>query len=162
MFRTVVHLLPLIGYFHKVESGPANPYPYQLKKSNGSRTPNLFSHGSNPSDSVITDTDGYTVVQDESTLNFVYAIRNETTGELVSSGINLGESDPKEAGIPKGLLPLSRPKDQKGRQLQAKGEFHHRQLNVPSTGVLKNLVVLVRFKNHVNRELPTAEDFHIV
>eukprot|EP00536_Pseudo-nitzschia_multiseries_P005967 jgi/Psemu1/191999/e_gw1.121.103.1 len=162
MYRAVVHLIPLIGYLNVVQSGPANPYPFQLKKSDGSRTPDLFFHGSNPLESVITDANGYTVIKDESTSDFVYAIRNETTGELISSGYAVGDSDPMKAGVPKGLLPSPHPKDQSGRQLQEEGEFHHRQLNVPSTGILKNLVILVRFKDHANRKLPTADDIHIV
>ncbi len=106
---------------------------------------------------MIADTDGYTVVQDELTSNFVYAQKNDTNGELVSSGIAVGDGDPEKAGIGKLLGPTS--DGHGGRHLL---EGNHRELAAPSTGTLKNLVLLVRFKNHKTRVLPTVDDFEIV
>ena len=161
LHRILLRLLPLIGWLGMVESGPASPQPFQLDHDGG-RTPDLFSRGSSPLDSFITDADGYTVIQDKNTSNFVYAMRNDTSGELVSSGIIIGEGDPAIAGITKRLRHSSF-EDHTGRHLLEEGrESNHRELAVPSTGTLKNLVILVRFTNHKNRILPTANDFDIV
>ncbi len=135
-----------------------NPYPFDYSNNDGNIT-SLFFHGSSPFDSVITDAEGYTVIRDDKSLNFVYAEKNDTNGELISSGIVVGEGDPKTVGIEKKIEPFSQ--DHGGRHLVEGNQLDHRQLAAPSTGTLKNLVLLVRFQNHKTRVLPTVDDFEI-
>ena len=154
----------MAGCIGKAESGTVNPYPFELEKKDGSNkySTSLFYHGSSPFDSVIADTDGYTVIQDKRTSNFVYAKKNDTSGELMSSGIAVGDGDPKTAGIAKKLVSDSFSEDHTTRHLLEGHQEHHRELASPSTGTLKNLVILVRFQDHNTRILPTVEDFEIM
>jgi M6 family metalloprotease-like protein len=166
--NSALFIVPLMLWFlpSHVQAGPANPYPIQLEL-NGIITPDLYFHGSSPQGSFLTDADGYTVVKDERISKYVYALRNATTGEIVSSGIVVGQGDPANASIPKMISPFS---DQTERHLFEGSSFvstenenaasTQRRLYVPS--VLKNLVVLVRFSNHGSRTLPSASDFDIV
>ena len=152
----------LAGWLGTAKSGPVDPDPFQCDNSDGGYATSLFYHGSSPLDLAISDADGYTVIQDKNNSNFVYAKKNDTIGELVSSGIVVGNGDPKSAGIAKRLRRSSSSNDHTRRHLLEGHEPHRRELSVPSTGTLKNLVVLVRFQNHKTRILPTAEDFDVV
>jgi M6 family metalloprotease-like protein len=143
------------------ESGPANPYPFEFDNHEEGPAVTLFHHGSSPLDSVVSDAEGYTVILDRNTSKFVYAMKNNASGELVSSGIAVGDVDPEPVGIAKKLRASSSFFDRRN-PLEGHQPQHHRALAVPSTGILKNLVVLVRFRNHKRRILPTADDFDIL
>lgn len=149
------------GGFGTVESGTINPYPFQVGEDGSDSTP-LFYHGSSPFDSVLADSDGYTVIRDTENSDYVYASKNDTRGELISSGIVVGTGDPRAAGIPKRLHPTFPSNDNARRYLREGHQTHHRELSAPSTGTLKNLVLLVRFQNHKTRILPSVDDFDIL
>ena len=144
-----------------VESGTVSPYPFPLDNQYAGSNTTLFYHGSSPLDSLVTDADGYTVIYDKNSSDFIYAMSDNTSGELVSSGIIIGEGGPMNARIPKRLRSSSH-KDAPRRHLLEGHHPHHRKLAVPATGTLKHLVILVRFKNHKNRILPTVDDFDIL
>ncbi len=162
LYRNIFFLVAIsFGSFGIVESGTINPYPFQVGEDGSDSTP-LFYHGSSPFDSVLADADGYTVIRDTETSDFVYASKNHTNGELISSGIVVGTGDPSSAGIPKRLHPTSTSKDYGRRYLREGHRAHRRELSVPSTGNLKNLVLLVRFQNHKTRILPSVDDFDVL
>jgi M6 family metalloprotease-like protein len=151
-----------------IDGAPASPYPFREKQPDGSETPDLYLHGSTPDRSFVTDANGYTVVQDQSTSNYVYAIMNTTSGALIPSTFLVGMTDPALKGIPKRLVPTLY-RDQTNRLLledttdQDYDEVPmpvHRRLTLPS--VIKNVVVLVRFSNHRSRVLPSVSDFNIL
>lgn len=161
-FQKFVVSLLLGCVIQTVQAGQASPFPVQLEQ-NGFITGDLYFHGNSPYQSFITDAAGYTVIEDEETSHYMYAVRNITNGELVSSGIAVGQGDPAEAGIPKGLLPSTFSNHSQrllSDQVLYESPAHYRRLGVPS--ILKNLVVLVRFSDHRGRSLPTRSDFTIL
>ena len=178
MFKNILFTAPFIGLLITmvmVDSAPTNPHPFQLEHDGGKQTPDLFFRGSGPHRSLMTDTNGYTVIQDRNSSRFVYAMRNDTgtSEELVSSGIVVGEGDPAIKNIPKRLRPSSfeygddnddDDDDDDDEEEDARRYLleDHRELAAPSKGQLYNLIVLVRFSNHVDRDLPTAAELEIV
>jgi M6 family metalloprotease-like protein len=167
MLHRRLFLLALLIGFSLVDGGPASPYPFRLKQEDGSETPDLYLHGSSPDHSFVTDADGYTVILDESTSNYVYATMNTTSGELVSSGINVGTPNAALEDIPKRLVPFSfhdRWERHLLEQINVRGDDPamppRRLLQLPP--VSKNLVILVRFSNHKTRKLPSVSDFDTV
>ena len=150
--------LSLIGCIVKIDAGPANPHPFQIDAKDGQQI-NIFHQGSSPFDSFFSDENGYTIIQEHNSSSFVYATKDDTSGELVSSGIVVGDGNPKELGIPRKLRPSKVRASRKLRKSNSK--TNHRELSAPG-GILKNLVVLVRFRNHKTRILPTADDFDVV
>lgn len=152
-------------YLNDVHAGPACPHPVQLDQNGTTSAEKLFFHGSSPHQSFLSDSEGYTVLEDEFENKFVYATRDATSGELVSSGIVVGDGNPAAAGIPKGLVPVDSQPQTRRQMFENRGlrdEFtaRHRRLNLPST--LKNLVVLVRFSNHAGRQLPSRNELNIL
>ena len=170
MFKNILFAVPFIGLLATmVDSAPTNPHPFQLEHDGGKQTPDLFFRGSGPHRSLMTDANGYTIIQDQNASRFVYAMRNDTgtSEELVSSSIVVGEGDPAIKNIPKRLRPyyFEHGDDDDDAEEEDAGRYlleDHRELAAPSTGQLKNLVVLVRFSNHVGRDLPTAAELNIV
>lgn len=121
----------------------------------------IYFHGSNPFDSFLTDEQGYTLLEDEATSKFVYATRNNQTGEIEASDIVLGFDEPINAGIPKGIRPLNQHGPPRRRLGSEEQDFSlQRNLSLPSK--LKNLVVLVRFSDHKFRELPSRSEIDIL
>ena len=137
-------------------------------------------HGNNPENLFMTDSGGYTVLEESvpsSVVNqteYVYATRNDTSGMLISSGIVVGHGNPSEIGIPKYLQPFSDMKDQSQRHLFEEALFTDQfggEMNYPTSErrrlgnvgpVMKNLVILVRFADHVERILPPRNAYHIL
>jgi M6 family metalloprotease-like protein len=152
-------------FFSKsVQASPACPFPVEFEP-NSTITKQLFFHGSSPNQSFLSDSEGYTVIENECDANFVYASHNSTSGELVSSGIVVGQGDPTEAGIPRGLRPYNyQPytRRQLFEQTSARESFSQqdRRLSLPS--MMKNLVVLIRFSDHKGRALPSRSDINIL
>ena len=112
------------------------------------------------------DADGYTVVRHKGW--YKYAKLNATTGRLAPTQHVVGQADPRALGLQKRILP-----DPAIRALSRK--------NVPSrvsgdgasssslpqgatapTGTVKNLVVLIRFSDHVGRSLPSQADMDVL
>ncbi|KAG7347165.1 M6 family metalloprotease domain containing protein [Nitzschia inconspicua] len=167
MKLTIIFIISFaFGFLKSTQAGPACPFPVQFEQD-GTNSTNvkIFFHGSSPDQSFLSDSEGYTVIEDKVSEQFVYAIQNQTSGELVSSGIVVGNVDPAAAGIPKGLVPFkNQPKTRRQLFEEAAPVWESpprdRRLSLPS--VMKNLVVLVRFSDHAGRRLPSQNDFNIL
>eukprot|EP00586_Coscinodiscus_wailesii_P013643 CAMPEP_0172519920 /NCGR_PEP_ID=MMETSP1066-20121228/291701_1 /TAXON_ID=671091 /ORGANISM="Coscinodiscus wailesii, Strain CCMP2513" /LENGTH=463 /DNA_ID=CAMNT_0013302593 /DNA_START=691 /DNA_END=2079 /DNA_ORIENTATION=- len=141
----------------------ASPFPFRERQPDGSLTPLLKMTG-NTKHHKLVDMNGYTVLEDDNNW-FVYATKDPATGRLKSSGLRVGKDSPSRAGLPKGLEGSNT--KEKMRNLRASSsiamsspESQDRRLQY--TGKLRNLVVLIRFKDHVNRPLPSKRDYHIL
>ncbi|QDT31117.1 M6 family metalloprotease domain-containing protein [Thalassoglobus polymorphus] len=93
---------------------------------------------------------GHTVVHREDGA-YVYAA-DAVDGKLIESKLLVGQSDPKDANIKPGILPnfeeISRIK---------KNPDDGRMMIPKKIGSFQNLVVLARFSDHHNRQLPTQQ-----
>jgi M6 family metalloprotease-like protein len=141
----------------------ASPFPFRERQPDGSLTPLLKMMG-NTEHHKIVDMDGYTVIEDSHKW-FVYATKDPSTGRLKSSGLRVGKSSPSRAGLPKGLEEPR--KMETMRNLRASPsiglsspESQDRRLQI--AGKLRNLVVLIRFADHVNRPLPPTKHYDII
>jgi hypothetical protein len=146
---------------------PPNPNPYYVKNANGVSQGPIFLKGG-VTGSWEEDEEGYSVLPD-SKRNYFYLKFNASSGDVFATtlpmrkkvnGVLVGSS-PSTYGIPRHARPS------KDVQMRKCGEFceknnngRDRQLrNLVSTkGTLKNLMVLFRFSDHVNRTLPSPEN----
>lgn len=130
----------------------------------GSRSASsLFPGGSNRLGTLDSDIDGSSTIRGRERPNVIGADKNDTIGEVASSRIFFGDGNPDTARIGMKLRLSSSSSDRVGRHHLQDHRSRHRQLTTfPSTGTLKNLVILMRFKNHENRILPTVQEFEYV
>jgi len=174
----------LSGSTPLAEAVQGSPHSFQHRQPDDTLSPPLFVRGNHRSH-VITDANGFTVVDDERHGWKVYATLNETSGHLRPTGLRVGLHDPVkalEAGLLRGKMEM--PSWQ--MQWEACGRFcsglrnvsliqddHHVMKKMDggdtvrrrvvsnvaaSTGSRKNLVVLIRFADHDDRDLPSAND----
>lgn len=159
---------------------PVCPYPV-IVQQNGTEI-ELYLHGTNPENVYWTDADGYTVLMDEldpsivdggrNAAQFVYATRNDTNGVLISSGMVVGYGDPSDIGIPRRLQPFKVNEYQRRRNRYEEIVFPDQKYDTqhPTTErrrltvgpVMKNLVILVRFADHMKRTLPPRYAYHVL
>lgn len=146
----------------------ASPHGFHEKQPDGSLTSKLYIHG-DAGFHYVTDDMGYVVMQDEKK-RYVYAQENSTAWNsfhrrLVPSSNPVGRQHQRRAGQVH--------KDQYLRYIvQHQPYSHHRVLQaegivasgrVPIThGILNNLVVLLCFADHENRNLPPISDIDIL
>jgi hypothetical protein len=163
--RTVSGLVALIScqllsQSHVADAVTASPFPFSAEQADGAQI--ALTVNGDEWNHWLQDTDGYTVVetQQNGRRRYVYAGGVDSTGALVESSLDVGKGRPEQLGVPKGLRGKQRshPHDMDGhpknnrRRRQHEGTHMRRQ--VQSTGTFKNLVVMVRFADHVNRTLP--------
>jgi len=148
-------------------AAPANPAGHVYTQPDGSLTPTIFLNG-NQHYAWLSDAKGYTVLKDEQGW-YVYGKKEQ--GDIVSAGLRVGHANPKKLG----LVPTLQHDDALRRGLVHEHETEHRKLiAVPEKTLcnfqgssqnpckLKGLVVLVRFKNHANRVLPSPSEYDIL
>ncbi|MEX0324511.1 MAG: M6 family metalloprotease domain-containing protein [Puniceicoccaceae bacterium] len=115
------------------------------------------------------DVHGFTVIRDRGW--YVYGKRDQASGRLVSSGLRVGVENPKAHGLRKGELPSAKVRAERARALghplasdgsseSAGGESP--AMASATSGVLKNLVVLIRWLDHAGRTLPSTSDVDIL
>jgi hypothetical protein len=123
-------------------------------------------------------TSGFTAVRGED--GFLYYAAEGRHGELVATEFVVGKVNPASKGIKKGLKDKSPQncdkrlcKGSKGpkgiggndemRKLRS-AEVDVRRLNrpLPKVGILKNLVIPIRFADHTTRPLPSRDDIDIL
>ena len=162
-----------------VTSIESSPHTYREIQPDGKTTPPLKIRGG-PQLHYVTDANGYTVIQDDDRW-FVYADEgSDETGRLSSSGMRVGMGAPEKKGIHKGILPgHSAQVEQCGRLCDLFNDdgIHlrrlspdqtsttkepERNLSTPTTGVLKNLVVLMKFSDHQDRIVPSKADVDLL
>ena len=168
--------LSLIGAVrYEFASATMPPYPLSVgyhTQPDGSVTGDLYLRGTPEDHNVrVEDSDGFTILRDASSGYYTYAIRDPTTGGLVSSRCVVGRCDP----VKEGLAPHEQPDDRTrrrladetgfGRQKQQQEEQRPRPRSLIASGepeVLKNLVLLLRFSDHMDRDIPSREDYEVL
>jgi M6 family metalloprotease-like protein len=100
---------------------------------------------------------GYTVIKDANG-RYVFADR-AANGDWTSTAAVVGRDQPP-AGTPRRLLPsIARLREMAQARMPKTAESPQR---VSSSGDVSNLVILMRFKNHRQRTLPTAQQFDVI
>lgn len=165
----------------KTLSVPAYPMGFDEMQPDGMKTPTLYLHG----DHVINywaDEDGYIVVQNIDGW-YVYADASETGVDLLPTDLVFGIDHPDKSSLMKHNIPPNR-KLREGdiNYIQSEGKRSgvrgnrankvndkrslYNTLDEVSLGdgstVMKNLVVLMRFKDHTDRMLPSIHDIDIL
>ena len=156
----------------------------------GTDTGDLFLRGTPEQHNVrVEDGHGFTVVRIEdgdvtasNSYYYSYAMLDPATGELVPSRCVVGRCDPAKEGF----VPHVQPDDRARRRLADKTGFgmlqNHRQqrrrrrsrprsrslmaisrrAQEGEPEVLKNLVLLLRFADHIDRDIPSRDDYDIL
>jgi len=132
----------------------ASPHPFDVTQPDGT-TITLYIRG-NEHFHWLEDTGGYTVVRDEAD-RFLYAELDDNQ-QLAPTPHVVGKVDPQAAGLAKRLLPP----DGVIRQNSAAAHDDAHELDGiagTAAGTRKNVVILMRFADHVDRPLPSNADF---
>ena len=149
---------------------PPVPIPYQEVLPDGSFSQPIKLVG-NTRENHEEDQNGFTVIHDDDGW-LVYAKRDNQTGDLINAGIRVGEGNPSEIARPHETQSEESLRRQCGSDCEADLDDapHDRHLEatknrrklIRNTGTVKNLVVLLRFADHVNRTQPTKEYIDIM
>eukprot|EP00538_Stauroneis_constricta_P000223 CAMPEP_0119550752 /NCGR_PEP_ID=MMETSP1352-20130426/4209_1 /TAXON_ID=265584 /ORGANISM="Stauroneis constricta, Strain CCMP1120" /LENGTH=1028 /DNA_ID=CAMNT_0007596701 /DNA_START=754 /DNA_END=3840 /DNA_ORIENTATION=+ len=143
----------------------ANPEPFELTQPDGSTIHCRLIGDEDFHDMV--DMHDYTVVKNSAD-EYVYA-HLASDGEIAPTKYVVGKSNPKAMHIPKhvaakhhaatGYRKLTKDAvgDDDAAALVANVDQNHRRA-ARSQGKVKNIVLLIRFSDHVNRALPTAAE----
>ena len=131
----------------------ASPHPFTVEQPDGTRIV-LYVRG-NPHYRWREDINGYTVLKSND--RFVYAQRG-VFGRLLPTELEVGKADPRALGLQKRIKPFAAHRHADG----AAGPHGEQGAAAPTasqsslaSGTLKNLVVLMRFSDHVGRTLPS-------
>ena len=159
----------LCVYSSSVFAAPANPAGHIYTQPDGSNTPTLFLNG-NQHYAWMSDAKGYTVMKDA---HGWYVYGKKVDGDIVSAGVRVGHSNPKKIGLLPQLLHDSA--FRRGLEHPQETETEHRDLiAVPEKALcnfngskdqpcrLKGLVVLIQFKSHAARKLPSPQEYDIL
>lgn len=131
---------------------PAAPFPYQELQPDGDVI-TLQSRGDEHFNWT-EDANGYTVVKNNGW--FEYA-EKAPSGYLVSNGMRVGKDNPRARGLQKRILPSQAVRAQSAKN-SSSSSVSSADLRVPPLGIVKNLVVMIRFADHVGRNLPSVSD----
>lgn len=175
----VALLLPFLA-FVAVEAIESSPHPYREKQPDGTTTPPLSAKGG-PRLHYVTDSKGYTVMEDENHWLVYAEDAPDGSGRLSSSGMRVGRGNPEKKGIHQGVVPASSVQvEQCGRLCDYYDDDGNRRrleedevvlieaaaspasTATTSTGTLKNLVILMRFSDHIDRTLPSRDDIDVL
>ena len=157
---------------------PPNPNSYVETNKDGSVTPPLFLRGNGESSGVFNvvvevTKEGYTVSKVRG--NYQYMEFNPTTGTLVPSGLVAGKDDPKTAASETSGMMLTTNEHMKlpinneesimiagTEDINGVGSNGQQSAQVSALGTKKNLMIPMKFANHVNRMVPTTEELSIL
>jgi M6 family metalloprotease-like protein len=138
---------------------PAAPFPFNETQPDGQEI-TLRTRG-DENYNWMEDADGYTVVKNKGW--FEYA-EQAPSGHLNPNGMVVGRSNPKAAGLEKHIKPTAAiralsAKKVDGASVTSEGVSAQ---GVAPAGTVKNLVVMLRFSNHVGRTLPSVADVDVL
>jgi len=140
---------------------PASPLPYQVKQPDGTVI-TLYIRGDEDFNWE-EDVNGYTVVRDN-TGAYVYATLN-AQANLAPTDLVVGRDDPGRAGLrPKTLPPPERRVRPRAQALGAMQQLPNAGgVSATATvGTVKNVVIMMRFSDHVLRPISTQDDINTV
>jgi len=137
-----------------VNAMPASPHPYSVTQPDGTIVTmrirgDEFFHWEE-------DAAGYTVMRDANGV-VVYATL-DAQSNLAPSVLKVGIDDPVAAGLKPGVLPPLEVRNQRRAQALATEENQGGAAvaaQPPAVGTVKNVVVMMRFSNHLARTLPS-------
>jgi hypothetical protein len=139
---------------------PAAPFPFSETQPDGAEI-TLHIRGDEHYN-WMEDTNGYTVVRNQGW--FEYAERGPM-GRLNPNGVIVGRGNPQALGLQKHVLPSASIRASTAKRVNgvSTGEgVSAGPQGVAPAGNIKNLVVMIRFSDHVGRDLPSAADMDIL
>jgi M6 family metalloprotease-like protein len=138
---------------------PAAPFPFNEFQPDGAEI-SLYARGDEHFN-WMEDPDGYTVVRNKGW--FEYAERGPS-GHLNPNGMIVGRDNPRAVGLQKHILPSPAIRAQSAKVSGAGGSGSGASAPqaVGPSGTVKNLVVMIRFSDHVGRTLPSVADMDIL
>ena len=104
------------------------------------------------------DLDGYTVIHNRGWYEYA---RVNSQGRMVSTGLKVGLNNPKAYGLSKGMLPSAAQRAPSAKNSSDSSTAFSTAVVAP-VGVVKNLVVMIRFSDHVDRTLPSSSDIGVL
>lgn len=139
---------------------PADPSPYTEVQPDGTQI-TLVSRGDEHYNWK-EDADGYTVVKNKGW--FEYAVRGPS-GRLNPNGMIVGRDNPRARGLQKRVLPSAAVRAQSAKTISGVNPNTVGGIaaeGVAPAGTVKNLVVMIRFSDHVGRPLPSVADVDVL
>ncbi|MHC4698469.1 MAG: hypothetical protein ACYTFA_17185, partial [Planctomycetota bacterium] len=139
---------------------PASPHPFTVRQPDGTaitlnvRGDEYFNWWE--------DLDGYTVIRDGD--RYLYA-QLDAKGELAATEWLVGKVDPAAVGLARRILPSRDVQNSVRTMRMSSGVSLDDQVGraVPrAIGSLKNVVIMLQFADHVDRELPTQADYDTI
>lgn len=139
---------------------PAAPFPFIDQQPDGMQV-TLHTRGDEHFN-WLEDSNGYTVIKNQGWLE--YAERG-ASGHLNPNGLIVGRDNPRAHGLQKRILPSAAIRAQSARRINGvstgDGVTSGPEAAAP-VGNVKNLVVMVRFSDHVGRTLPSVADVDVL
>lgn len=139
---------------------PAAPFPFNETQPDGTEI-TLHTRGDEHFN-WMEDRNGYTVVRSNGW--FEYAERGPS-GYLNPNGMIVGRDNPQALGLQKHVLPSAAVRAIGVRRVNGKSTSEgvaSAPQGVAPAGIIKNLVVMIRFSDHVGRTLPSAADVDVL
>ncbi|MDH3589574.1 MAG: M6 family metalloprotease domain-containing protein [Gammaproteobacteria bacterium] len=148
----LVTLIVLLGPSQQALSMPASPFSFAAVQPDGA--PITLNIRGDEHYNWTEDIRGYTVIKDNLG-QYVYA-QLAADGRLGATGLIVGRDDPEKAGLERHAAPS--PDILQQRAMRAPDA----QRAVPPFGNVKNMVIMIRFSNHVSRPVPSNSDIDVL
>lgn len=145
----------------------ASPFPFTVTQPSGNSI-SLFLRG-NEKFNWQEDAKGFTVVSAKDPTTgadrYMYARADPASGRLLSTHLEVGTADPESIGLTKHELPSQAFRGLNSTTLTNFNALMRRRRDSSRerrqlSGTVRNLVVMVRFADHVNRTLPSKSDLN--
>ncbi len=105
------------------------------------------------------DMNGFTVVRNNGA--FFYADLN-AQGQLIATPFKVGQVNPGAVNLSPGILPPEDLREQSDFNPPNSAPSANPPQRAPTSGSVKNLVVMIRFANHSSRVLPTTANMNVL